>query len=124
MSRTLNLGLGAPADALDRFEAAWHFAADGKLPAAVHLLSFADLPLLLRTLTAARWRLLEHLAAAGPLSVYALARQLERDYKNVYVEVKVLTELGLIELGEDARIAVPWDAVRAQLKLHPRKESR
>jgi predicted transcriptional regulator len=117
MSRTLRLRVEPLADALDRFEAAWHLASGRHPPAPPAILAFADLPLLLRTLTPARWALLARLKKSGPLSVYALAKLLRRDYKNVHTDVRRLAELGLIERRGAAGIAVTWDAVRAELKL-------
>lgn len=117
MPKTLNVRLSSAADALDRFEAAWHLAT-GRAPAApLQVLGFAGLPLLLRTLTPARWALLERLRKAGPLSVYALARALGRDYKNVHTDVRQLTDVGLIEKQEDGKIRVAWDSVRAELRF-------
>lgn len=104
-------------DALDRFEAAWHLASGRKPPAPLAVLSFADLPLLMKTLTPARWDLLRRLAKAGPLTVYALAKLLERDYKNVHTDVAQLTSLGLIQKTEENLVRVDWQAVRAELKL-------
>jgi predicted transcriptional regulator len=117
MSRTLDLRVSAASDALDRFEAAWHLASGRTPPAPLAVLSFADLPLMLKTLTPARWELLRHLKKAGPLSVYALAKSLGRDYKNVHTDVSRLVELGLIEKRGAAEVAVRWDAVRAEFKL-------
>ncbi|TAN53315.1 MAG: MarR family transcriptional regulator [Betaproteobacteria bacterium] len=117
MPKTLNLRVSAPADALDRFEAAWHLASGRTPPAPLAVLSFADLPLLLKSLTPARWALLAQLKQSGPVSVYALAKRLGRDYKNVHTEVRRLLELGLIERRGAAEVAVRWDAVRAELKL-------
>lgn len=116
MSRTLYVRVSGREDALDRFEAAWHLAT-GRAPARLEVLSFADLALLLRHLTPARWALLERLRAEGPLSVLALARRLGRDYKNVHTDVARLAGLGLVARGADGRVAVPWDAVRAELRL-------
>jgi predicted transcriptional regulator len=116
-SKTLYVRVSAPDDALDRFEAAWHLASGRRPPAPLALLSFADLPLLTKNLTPARWDLLKHLAKAGPMTVYALAKLLERDYKNVHTDVARLTELGLIEKTEDSLVRVAWDAVRAELRL-------
>jgi predicted transcriptional regulator len=116
-SKTLSVRVSAPEDALDRFEAAWHLASGRKPPAPLALLSFADLPLLMKTLTPARWDLLRRLAQHGPMSVYALAKRLERDYKNVHTDVARLLELDLLEKGRDGRIGVPWQAVRAELRL-------
>ena len=117
MSRKLSVRVSALPDALDRFEAAWHLASGRRAPAPVRLLSFADLPLLLKHLTPARWQLLERLKADGPLSVNALATRLGRNYKNVHTDVKSFAALGLIERRPDARVAVTWDAVRAELRL-------
>ena len=117
MSKRLYVRVSTAADALDRFEAAWHLASGRAAPAPLAVLSFADLPLLVRTLTPARWELLERLKKAGPVSVYALARVLHRDYKNVYMDVQQLSNLNLIEKAVDGKISVAWDAVRAEFRL-------
>ena len=115
--RLLELRLGGAGDALDRFEAAWNRAAEGRKARAISVLSMKDLPLLLRTLSPARWSLLERLKAQGPLSIYELAKRLERDYKNVHTDVTRLAELGLIERRADGSVSVPWETVRAELDL-------
>ena len=120
MARLLELRVSAPGDALDRFEAAWNRAAEGRSFKPFRILSFADLPRLLKTLTPARWALLERLAAEGALSVYQLAKRLGRDYKNVHTDVAQLAALGLIERKGRAGVAVAWDAVRAELRLEQR----
>ena len=51
------------------------------------------------------------------MSVRALSKLLERDYKNVHTDVTQLAQLGLIERAGDSRVRVPWDAVRAELRL-------
>ena len=115
--RLLELRLGGAGDALDRFEAAWNRAAEGRKARAISVLSMHDLPLLLRTLSPARWSLLERLKAQGPVSIYELAKRLERDYKNVHTDVTRLAELGLIERRAGGSIAVAWDVIRAELEL-------
>ena len=117
MAEILEIRVSAPGDALDRFEAAWNRAAEGHSFRPFRILSFGDLPRLLKTLTPARWQLLQQLAAEGPVSVYQLAKRLERDYKNVHTDVAALVELGLIEKKNRAQVAVAWDAVRAELRL-------
>ena len=102
-------------DALDRFEAMWNRAAERRAARKLEVLSFADLPLLLKNLSPARWALLERLRKDGPLSIYELAKRLERDYKNVHTDVARLVEIGVIERQADTRVAVPWDLVRAEL---------
>jgi len=112
LAKLLELRVGDMRDALDRFEAAWNRRTEGRKT--LHVLSLADLPLLLRTLTPARWELLDRLRAAGPLSIYELAKRLRRDYKNVHTDVARMADIGLIEKQDDGRVRVPWDVVRAE----------
>jgi predicted transcriptional regulator len=51
------------------------------------------------------------------MSIYELAKRLERDYKNVHTDVTRLAELGLVERRADGGVAVPWEIVRAELSL-------
>ena len=117
MSKKLYLRVSARDDALDRFEAAWHLASGRAALAPFAVLSFADLPLLVKILTPARWDLLEKLRKKGPLSIFALAKLLGRDYKNVHTDVSRLIELNLIERTETSLICVSWEAVRAEFRL-------
>ena len=80
-------------------------------------LLFADMPTLLKTLTSERWRLIEQLKREGPLSINAVAQQLERNYKNVHGDVKRLMEIGLIERLDDGRIRIPFSSIVAELKM-------
>ena len=112
--KLLELRVGDARDALDRFEAAWNRRIEGRRAGALRVLSMQDLPLLLRTLTPARWELLERLRQLGPVSIYQLTKRLERDYKNVHTDVTSLAKIGLIERGSDGSVSVPWDVVRAE----------
>ena len=117
MSRKLEIRLGAAGDALDRFEAAWHRVQEGRAMRPLEILSFADLPLLIRTLSPARWALLKDLRGKGACTIYELAKRLQRDYKNVHTDVTQLAALGLIERQDDGRVAVAWDLLRAELRF-------
>jgi len=117
MPKTLYLRVSPQADALDRFEAAWHLASGRAAPASLAVLSFASLPLLMKNLTPARWDLLKQLKSTGPLTIFALAKHLQRDYKNVHTDVARLVELGLIEKTGESLVRVAWDTVRAELRL-------
>lgn len=117
MSSTLIVRVSAQADALDRFEAAWHLATGRTPPPPLRVLSFPDLPALLKALSPARWEMLQRLRAEGPLSVFALARRLGRDYKNVHTDVARFVEMGLVAKRDDGRVAVDWEAVRMELRL-------
>ena len=117
MSRKLEIRIGTAADALDRFEAAWNRVAEGRALRPLEVLSFSDLPLLVKTLSAARWALLRNLHEKGPCSIYELAKRLGRDYKNVHTDVTQLAAIGVIERRSDGLVAVPWDLLRAELRF-------
>lgn len=51
-------------------------------------------------ITGARLELLAAIRIQKPSSIQELARMLKRDFKNVYTDVKLLTEYGMIELKE------------------------
>ena len=114
MAKILELRLGDARDALDRFEAAWNRRVEGRKVDRLRVLSLEDLPLLLRTLTPARWQLLDRLRESGPASIYQLAKVLGRDYKNVHTDVTALARIGLIERQGDSGVAVAWDVIRAE----------
>ena len=116
MSRRLEIRLGAAGDALDRFEAAWNRVQEGRALRPLEVLSFTDLPLLTKTLSPARWVLLQDLRK-NPCTIYELAKRLERDYKNVHTDVTQLAAIGLIARRDDGRVAVAWDLLRAEFRL-------
>ena len=81
MKRTLKVGVGSVASALDRFEEVWNKDARGEKVPAEHVLTFVNLQLLLRTLTPARWTLSEQQHADGLLAVNELAASAKRAWK-------------------------------------------
>ena len=117
MAKILELRVGPPGDALDRFEAAWNRVAEGRKVSPLRVLSLGDLPALVRTLTPARWSLLENLRRDGTVSIYGLAKRVGRDYKNVHTDVTALLETGLLQKNAEGEIEVAWDVVRAELRL-------
>ncbi len=50
--------------------------------------------------TESRLKLIQTLKKSSPQSIYALAKLLERDFKNVYEDVIFLSELGIIGIQE------------------------
>jgi predicted transcriptional regulator len=117
LPRVMEIRVGPAADALDRFEAAWNRRLEGRPVKTLNVLTLADLPQLVKTLSPARWVLLEELRRAGPLSIYELAKRLRRNYKNVHTDVTQLAALGVIERAGDNRVLVPWEVLRAEWTL-------
>lgn len=79
-------------------------------PADYHL-NFGSAALLMQELSAKRMETLRMLKREGPLSIYALAKLLGRNYSNVHQDVARLLEHGLAEKDEFGRVLVPWDDV-------------
>lgn len=96
----------------ERFVKAWK---TGK--SAGDVLRFASPAALFRVLTPTRWELVERLQQVGPVSLRALARELERDVKRVHGDVQALLECGLIERTEEGKVHVPYDLIRADFDL-------
>ena len=117
MKRKIEVTVGTMSDALDRFEQAWQRGVAGSSRISEVRLTFESLPILLKNLTPARWKLLEAVKRSGPMSINELARLLERNYKNVHTDVTRLIELGLIGRLPDQRIVVAWDTIAAEVKL-------
>ena len=67
--------------------------------------------------TPKRWELVEALKAAGPLTIYALAKRLNRHYRNVYKDVTALTEWLVIEKDASGKVFVPWDEIAVRWPL-------
>jgi predicted transcriptional regulator len=97
------------------FEAAREQVAEGKEPD--YRLSFESARTLFSMLTPARIDLLDTLRRTGPCSVYALAKQAERNYSNVHTDISQLIELGLVERTEDETVFVPFEEIDIRLPL-------
>ncbi len=67
--------------------------------------------------TPKRWELIEGLKIAGPLTIYALAKQLNRHYRNVHCDITALTEWLVIEKNDDNKVYVPWDEIDVRWPL-------
>jgi predicted transcriptional regulator len=83
----------------------------------VEQLYFPDLDMLLRVLTPRRMALLKRLHVIGPLSVRALSKALERDYKNVHTDIRMLERVGLVMRHKDGRLWVPWKRIIVEFRL-------
>ncbi|MBC7794144.1 MAG: MarR family transcriptional regulator [Clostridia bacterium] len=92
-------------------EIARRFDAGESVSQADFHLNFSGAAQLFAEMTPARLALLEALKQSGPLSIYALAKQVGRNYSNVHRDIKKLLELGLVEKDDAKRVLVPWDEI-------------
>ncbi|WP_306120509.1 MULTISPECIES: hypothetical protein [unclassified Roseitalea] len=78
-------------------------------------LVFATMDQLLGVLTPNRWKLIQTLHKAGPMSIRALAKLLERDYRGVHADIVKLMEYDLVTRNAAKRVFVPWDKITAEI---------
>ena len=118
MNGDIKIGIGDERETVQEFVEAWQRGARGEAPEPpVEHLYFPDLEGLLRALTPQRLALLQTLHAIGPVSVRALSKALERDYKNVHTDVQGLERLGLVARNKAGRLLVPWKRLVAEFRL-------
>lgn len=63
-------------------------------------LIFTSLEAVAKVFSKTRMEILRTIIREKPKSIYELAKQLGRDFKNVYSDIQLLTEIGLVELKE------------------------
>jgi predicted transcriptional regulator len=80
-------------------------------------LSFESARALFSELTPSRIDLLESLRRAGPCSVYALAKEVGRNYSNVHTDIAKLEEHGLVKRTPEDAVFVPFEHVEIHLAL-------
>jgi predicted transcriptional regulator len=80
-------------------------------------ISFASPELLFRLMTAKRWELIRAMAGAGPMTIRAAARRVNRDVKAVHGDVDALLNAGILHKTDTGRIVFPFDAVHVDLML-------
>jgi len=112
------IGIKGTADFFTELERDWTAIDRGEsVSGPVHRVYFESAAALSRVLTKQRHNLLCVLHANGGLSVRALATLLERDYKNVYQDVKILEEAGLIERDNKNHLCAPYEKLTIDLPL-------
>ena len=115
--RHVHIGVEDAEYGFERFVEAWHKAEAGEMEQVEVHLNFEDFAMLLSVLTPKRLALLKVLRQHGPLSVRALAKRLERDYKNVHADASALEAVSLIERTKDRLLCAPWDVIEAHVRL-------
>ena len=113
----IHLNLEDAERGIERFVRAWHKAEAGEIEQAEVHLNFEDFAMLLSVLTPKRLALLRSLRQHGPLSVRALAKHLERDYKNVHTDARALEDVDLIARTEEGLLFAPWDVIDTHMRL-------
>lgn len=85
------------------------------MPEGDYYLGFADAAQLLAELPPRRLDTLREIKRLGPVSIYAVAKALGRNYSNVHADVQRLIGHGLVDKTSDGRVSVPWADVVVRL---------
>ncbi len=118
MNDEIKIGIGDEAETAREFVDAWRRAERNEAPESpVEYLYFPDMDMLLRVLTPRRMALLKRLHLIGPVSVRALSKELERDYKNVHTDIRALERVGLVTRHQDGCIWAPWKRIIVEFRL-------
>jgi predicted transcriptional regulator len=113
----IHVGVEDSSRGLDRFVETWKNAEAGKTTKTEIHLNYEDFAMLAAVLTPKRLQLLKALRKDGPLSVRALSKNVDRDYKNVHVDCTELEAACLIERDSDNLLIAPWDVIDAHFSL-------
>jgi predicted transcriptional regulator len=128
--RRLNIGIRRGVERSKVLREAVRRVARGDLTAQEPELYFENVEELRRVLTEKRLELLLAISRERPASVHELAGLLERDYKNVSMDITLLERLGLVRLeartgkGRAQTPTVPYDEIHVTIDLRQPHEAR
>ena len=118
----LHLTVGEPIQAsLARATAAMKAAKQGKRVKPYFAVGFDDVGEMFSVFTPKRWELIGVLRESGAITIAELARQLKRDYKNVYNDCERLIEWMAIEKDENGLVFAPYSEIVVDMKLPDRR---
>ena len=104
-------------EATKRMIRAWNEASAGK-PVRTSTIAFGSMVELGALFSHKRMQLLQYVARHPGLSIRAIARALERDYKNVHTDVLELESNYVLQRGKTGLVTTPYDEIiiRAPLR--------
>ena len=115
--RTIVIGIASFDDVIKDTLEACKKAKRGQPSGPVDQIDFPDEATMWSTLSPKRMEILRYLRKHGPMSGRQLAKALDRDQKNIYTDIKVLSRLDLLKVNDDDKYFVPWDDITIQLAL-------
>jgi len=77
-------------------------------------LTFPSVEKLFKILTPARWEIVKALQTLEFNSIRDLAKFLRRDYSNVWKDIQILNDLGIVEIektGRGYRVYIPYERI-------------
>ncbi|MBI1285841.1 MAG: HTH domain-containing protein [Thiobacillus sp.] len=115
--KKLHIEVQSAEAALARFGDALQSVMDGRTPRAYAGVGFENMAQFGEVFSPKRWELVEALKSTGPLTIYALAKRLNRHYRNVHKDVSILSDWLVISKDESGKVFVPWDEIDVRMAL-------
>ena len=122
MNSVLHINVESLASSLERAANVMQALEQGKKVKAQESIGFANVAGMLSLFTPKRWALIETLKSTGAMSIYALAKRLHRNYKNVHTDVSTLMAWGVLKKDENNLVYVPYSELVFDVKL-PEKQA-
>ena len=121
--RNIRIGIKSVEESLNEFKDYWKKIENGEKVEKKEALYFESISALRNVLTTKRIELLKAIAKYKPKSIYELSKIVNRDLKNVNEDVKILSELGLLELEksktdkERIKPIIEYDRIMIEIDL-------
>ncbi|MDO8624930.1 MAG: hypothetical protein Q7R47_02520 [Candidatus Diapherotrites archaeon] len=120
-NKNVRIRVGSLEQSMNEFaQVMWKIKTGQPVKPAQRTLTFLDLETLRTVLSDERVRLLQALKTKRPKSLYELAGMLGRKYPNVFADIKLLRDLGLVSLktiGRRTVATVKFEALDIQIPL-------
>lgn len=107
---------GSLRDAAQRVADAWHRAEQGEQVELEDNITFVSWSALASVMSDRRYELLRHLHQHPANSIRALAREVGRDFKRVYEDIKALEAVGLVE-RDGNMLRADYDVIHTSILL-------
>lgn len=118
LNHILNIRINYPAErSLDTFGTTLQRLEAGQAVVPHFSIGFETVSQFAKVFTPKRWELISELKKLGAVSIYELAKRLDRHYRNVHQDVALLSEWLVIEKDAHGRVFVPWDEIDVRLPL-------
>jgi predicted transcriptional regulator len=115
--RTIKVGIATEDQVNREFIDAWHRAERNAIKQSEERLYFLKPDMFLNVFSKRRLSLLHTLRTQGMTNVRILSQVLQRNYKNVARDVRILKAAGLVHQTDTKEIFVPWDKIQAEIDL-------
>jgi predicted transcriptional regulator len=116
-TKNIKISLSSEEKINQEFIDAWHRAEKDEIQVAEEHLYFLESETFFRILSNKRIALLKLLHSLGASDIQNLSKILKRSSKNVYHDIILLKQAGLIRQDKNKMLFVPWDKINTEIAL-------